>query len=412
MSDELAPAVPDGAEDVAGPGPIPPRVESIDLLRGLVMVVMVLDHVRDFFGDARLDPTVLSSTTPALFFTRWVTHFCAPTFVLLAGVSASLAGSRRTRGELSRHLAVRGLWLIFLEQTWGNVFLFFTYPHVMLGLVLWAIGWSMIALAGLIYLPRAVIGAIGLALITLHNLLDGVSAGGDDGALIRGLLHVPGFQILPGGIPILIGYPLIPWVGVMAVGYSLGPLFRQEARRRRPILLASGLASVAGFVALRSLNVYGDPRPWSVQASPAFTAIFFLNCQKYPPSLLFLLMTTGPALLLLAALDRGIVPWGGPLRTLGRVPLFFYLLQWPVAHGLAVVVAAAEGHPTGWMFRFPPFQAPAGYGHGLPIIYLFWAVTIALLYHPCSWYAGWARRDRGGPLSIIGHKPSGQAPAN
>ena len=193
----------------------------------------------------------LASTTPALFFTRWATHFCAPTFVFLAGISAWLSGIRRTRAELSRHLIVRGLWLILLEQTWGNVFLFFTYPRVVLGLILWAIGWSMIALAGLIHLPRAAIGAIGLAMIAGHNLFDGVGAG----TLVGSLLHSPGFRTLPGGIPILVGYPLIPWIGVMASGYALGPLFLRPSGHRRRVLLALGLGSVAGFVALRWANV-------------------------------------------------------------------------------------------------------------------------------------------------------------
>jgi uncharacterized membrane protein len=372
-----------------------PRVESIDLLRGLVMVVMVLDHVRDFFGDAKLDPTDLATTTPALFFTRWVTHFCAPTFMFLAGVSAGLSGARRTKGELSRHLLWRGLWLILLEQTWENVCIFFTYPQVVLGLVLWAIGWSMIALAALIHLPRALIAGVGLAMIALHNRFDGVQVGPGLPTLLLGLLHVPGFQTLPGGIPILIGYPLIPWIGVMAVGYASAPVFLQSAGRRRLILIALGLGSVAGFLAIRWRNTYGDPRHWAVQESPAYTVMSFLNCQKYPPSLLFLLMTLGPACLALAAFDRGLGRLGRPLSTLGRVPLFFYLLQWPLAHGLAVIVAAIQGEPTGWMFRFPPFQSPPGYGQSLARVYLFWAITVALLYYPSLWFSRWSGIRRG-----------------
>ncbi len=385
---------PTATDDVSDPPEaITPRVGSIDLLRGAVMVLMVLDHVRDFFTDARLDPTDLSATTPALFFTRWVTHFCAPTFIFLAGASAALSGWHRTRRALSWHLFKRGCWLILLGQIWENVFVFFTYPHVVLAaLSLWAIGWSMIALAGLVCLPRAVIGGIGVAMITVHNLFDGVRAAGGIGGLLWSLLHVPGLRFLPGGIPILVGYPLIPWVGVMAAGYALGTLFLQPAERRRPILIALGLGSLAGFVALRSLNVYGDPRPWTVQPSPIYTVMSFLNCQKYPPSLLFLLMTLGPALLTLAAFDRGPGrPWN-PLRTFGRVPLFFYLLQWPIAHGLAVLVAAFQGYPIGWLFRFPPFQSPSGYGHGLTIVYLFWAITVALLYYPSLWFSGMRRR--------------------
>jgi uncharacterized membrane protein len=371
-----------------------PRVESIDLLRGLVMVLMVLDHVREYFGSGRIDPTDLASTTPALFFTRWVTHFCAPTFLFLAGVSASLAGARRSRPNLSAHLIGRGIWLIVLEQTFVSVCLFFTYPRFVLGLVFWAIGWSMILLAVLIYLPRAVIGAIGVAMIVGHNLLDEVRPEGGVASLLWGLLHVQGLQLLPGGVPILVGYPLIPWVGVMAAGYALAPVFSLPSGRRRAILFALGIGSIVGFVALRWSNLYGDPRPWTAQASPSFTAMSFLNCRKNPPSLLYLLMTLGPALVVMAAFDRGIGKVGIPLRTIGRVPLFFYLLQWPVAHGLAVVVAAARGYPVGWMFEFPGFQSPPGYGRELWVVYLFWAITVALLYFPSRWYDdAWRRRS-------------------
>ena len=375
------------ADDLARPVKPQRRVESIDLLRGLVMVVMVLDHVRDYFMDARIDATDLSTTTPALFLTRWITHFCAPTFMFLAGVSAALSGTRRTRGELSRYLALRGLWLIFLEQTWVSVTMFFTYPHLIFGVVLWAIGWSMIALAGLIYLPRPVIAAIGLAMIALHNLSDGFDPGGGIAGLLWSFLHVPGLKILPGGVPILFAYPLIPWIGVMAGGYAIGPLFLESPRRRRPILFAIGVASIVGFFILRWRNIYGDPRPWEPQATFAYTAISFLNCQKYPPSLLYLLMTLGPAFMALAVLDRGMGRLGHPLRTLGQVPLFFYLLQWPLAHILAIIVAAVQGYPIGWLFQFPPFQAPPGYGRSLLPVYLFWAMTVGLLYYPSLWFS-------------------------
>ena len=378
------------------------RVESVDLLRGLVMVVMVLDHVRDYFMDVRVDPTDLSVTTPALFFTRWVTHFCAPTFVFLAGMSASLSSARKTKGELSRHLLLRGLWLIVLEQIWDNVFVFSIFPPVVFGLILWAIGWSMIVLAALVYLPRLVIGGIGIAMIVLHNLLDGVTIGGNDSlSLIGSLLHRPGLVVLPGGVPMLAGYPLIPWVGVMAAGYALGPGLTWSSERRRPILGGLGLVCVLAFVSLRFMNVYGDPQPWSSQANPIFTVISFLNCLKYPPSLVFLLMTLGPALLAMAALDRGMGRLGTPVRTIGQVPLFYYLLQWPIAHAMAVGLLLIQGQPIGWMFRFPPLQSPDGYGYSLPIVYLFWAITVALLYYPCRWFADLKRRRRDAWLSYF-----------
>ncbi|HEY2158799.1 MAG TPA: heparan-alpha-glucosaminide N-acetyltransferase domain-containing protein [Isosphaeraceae bacterium] len=375
------------------------RIESIDLLRGAVMVLMVLDHCRDFFGDARVDPTNLSTTTPALFFTRWVTHLCAPTFSLLAGVSAALWGAGRSRCELARHLVTRGAWLIVLEQTWDNVFIF-NIPHFLLGLVLWELGWSMIVMAGLIYLPRAVIGGLAVAMIAGHNLLDGIQPGDGAPGLLWGFLHAPGMRELPGGIPILLGYPLIPWVGVMALGYAIAPLLFRPSERRRPVLLALGLGAIAGFVALRWLNVYGDPRPWAPQGDFTWTLMSFLNVTKQPPSLLYLLVTLGVAFLGLAALDRGMGRLGAPLRVIGRVPLFFFLLQWPVAHALAALVAALRGFPVGWMFRFPPFECPEGYGNSLTIVYLSWVVTVVVLYFPSRWYWAWKQRRRSKPREV------------
>jgi uncharacterized membrane protein len=270
-------------------------------------------------------------------------------------------------------------------------------PHFLLGLVLWSLGWSMIVLAALIYLPRVVIGGIAVAMIAGHNLLDGVQPGAGAPALLWGFLHSPGMQILPGGIPILLGYPLIPWVGVMAAGYALGPLFSQPAERRRPILFAIGLGAIAGFVILRWLNVYGDPQPWATQGSPAYTVMSFLNCTKQPPSLLYLMMTLGVTFLALAAFDSTPVRPGNPLCVIGQVPLFFYLLQWPIAHGLAVLVAAIQGEPIAWMFEFPPFQTPEGYGRSLARVYLFWIITVFLLYYPSRWYLGLRRRRRASP---------------
>ncbi len=260
------------------------RVESIDLLRGAVMVLMVLDHCRDFFGDGKLNPTDLTVTTPALFATRWVTHLCAPTFSLLAGVGAALWGFRHTRGELARYLARRGFWLIVFEQTWENVFIF-NVPQFLVGLVLWSLGWSMIVLAGLIYLPRPVIGAVAVVAIAGHNGLDGVRISSGLPGLLWGFLHQPGMRFLPGGLPILLGYPLIPWFAVMALGYALGPLFLKSMIERRRILLAMGSGSIAAFFALRWSNLYGDPRSWSMQGDPTFTVMSFLNVTKQPPSL-------------------------------------------------------------------------------------------------------------------------------
>jgi uncharacterized membrane protein len=386
---------PDHGREVKRPGPSSRR-ESVDLLRGVVMVVMVLDHVRDFFGDTRADPTDLDRTTPALFFTRWTTHFCAPVFIFLAGVGAGLAAAAgKSRGRLAVFLLTRGLWLIVLEQTVECVCLFFGLPRVVLALVLWASGWSMIALAGLIFLPRLVVAMVAVGMIALHNLLDRVHvAGNGPVAMVWHVLHDPGFVRLPYGYVLFAFYPLIPWVGVMALGYVLAPLLVPSTSPGRSALIRLGVGLVVGFVAIRAANVYGDPRPWARQATMAFTLMSFLNCTKYPPSLLFLMMTLGPALLLLAALDRGAGPLNEPLRTFGRVPLFYYLLQWPLIHGLAVLVARLRGEPIGWLFDFPPFQAPSGYGHSLSWVYLTWALIVAILYLPCRWYAGVKGRRR------------------
>ena len=372
------------------------RIESIDLVRGIVMVLMVLDHCRDYFGDPRINPTNLATTTPALFFTRWITHFCAPTFALLAGTGAALWSARHTPGERTYYLITRGLWLIVLEQTWVNVFVF-NVPHFLLGIVLWALGWSMIVLAGLAYLPRPLIGAIAVATIAGHNLLDGITSVPGVPSLVWGFLHRPGMQVLPGGIPILLGYPLIPWFAVMALGYAIAPIFSRPSAQRRSILLVMGLGSIAAFVILRGLNVYGDPQPWTTQSRPGFTALSFLNVTKQPPSFLYLLVTLGTAFVALAALDRGMGRLGELLRLIGRVPLYFFLMQWPVAHALAIPFTLARGYPIDWLFRFPSFEPPPGYGNRLDVVYLAWLVTLAVLYALCVLYDRRRRRRRASP---------------
>jgi uncharacterized membrane protein len=379
-----------------------PRLEGVDLLRGLVMVVMVLDHTRDFFSDASFDPTTnLSRATPALFLTRWVTHFCAPTFALLAGVGARLAGGRgRDPGALARFLLTRGLWLILLEQTVEKFGLTFR-PGTgqLLGLVLWSIGGSFILLSAPVAarVPARFVGLAGLAIIAGHNLLDLLPPGalGPLGPIV-GFLMRPGLVPLPGGVTALVGYPLVPWFAVVAVGYWLGGLYEIEPARRRRVLAWAGAAAIGLFVALRAGNVYGDPRRWSPGADALTTALSFVNCTKYPPSLLFLLMTLGPAPLALAAFDRGLGAPGRPLVTLGRVPLFYYLLQWYVIHGLALAVAFARGEPTDWLFTHSfPVQVPPSFAYGLPAVYGWWIVVLALLYVPCAWFAGYKARHRG-----------------
>lgn len=389
------------------PRSAPPRLDSVDLVRGVVMVLMVLDHTRDFFSGNAFDPTDLERTTPALFLTRWVTHFCAPVFAFLAGTGAYLSGARgKSRDELAWFLVTRGLWLIFLEQTVVKFgLLFHPAPNAFFALVFWSIGWSLVVLAGLIYLPTVVVGAIGVLMIATHNLADGLRADSFGSlAPLFLILHQPGPIGRPPGLVLFIMYPLIPWVGVTAAGYAFGALLTEEPTRRRKTVLSLGAALTAAFFLLRALNVYGDPRPWSPQRSPLFTVLSFLNCQKYPPSLLFLLMTLGPAIMLLALVDNdrpaGIMRRS--LVTLGRVPLFFYIAQWYVIHGLAVLVATARGVPAGWLFQpLPPGAVPPESAFGLPATYLAWAVVIALLYPLCHWFAGVKKRSRNRWLSYL-----------
>lgn len=380
------------------------RLVSVDLLRGLVMVLMLLDHVRDFLGEVRRDPTDLSTTTVALFLTRWVTHFCAPVFVLLAGTGAYLARTRfPTRGALAVFLFTRGLWLIVLEITVVRFGLTFdpTFGFIPLT-VIWVIGVSMIVLSVLVFLPTPAVAAFGLVMIACHNAFDGVRIEGQGiPALLWRVLHEQALLGTVLGRPVFVAYPLIPWIGVMAAGYGLGAVLRLEPRRRRTLLFTAGLALTAAFVLLRAANVYGDPRPWSSQSDSTFAALSFLNCTKYPPSLLFLLMTLGPALVALALLDGGLGRAGRPLVIFGRVPLFYYLSQWYLIHVLAIVVAAVRGEPYMWLIGQGPFAAPDGYGHSLPFVYAVWAICLLLLYPPCAWFAGLKQRRHDAWLSYL-----------
>lgn len=378
------------------------------MLRGTVMVLMALDHVRDYFGAAGINPTDPATTTVPLFFTRWITHFCAPVFFLLTGTGAYLSLRRIGRANLSRFLVTRGLWLIVLDIVilrclgWQFNFDF----RVTLLLVLWALGWSMITLALLVRWSPAVSAAVGLTLIAGHNLLDGVSASslGPAGPLWQ-ILHQPGL-LLPGPHFVLVAYPLIPWVGVTAVGYALGRVFEWDAARRRAFLWRTGLGLTIAFVTLRWLNLYGDPQPWAAQRSSVFTLLSFLNTTKYPPSLVFLLMTLGPALLFLRGLDAGVPKWLRPVAVLGRVPLFYFALHVVVIHLLALVACWYRYGAVHWMFESPrpdqyPFTQPPGWPLPLPHIYAIWVLVVATLWPICRWYASLKERRRDWWLSYL-----------
>lgn len=389
--------------------PARPRIESVDLLRGLVMVIMALDHTRDYFGQPGISPTNLAQATAALFFTRWITNICAPTFFLLTGTGAALALGRKTKSELSRFLWTRGLWLIFFEIVVLRCFAWqFNFDfHLTLLVVIWALGWSMITLAALVYLPLWAITAFGAVMVVTHNLLDRIPLAALGKLLPLGLiLHSPGFLWQSPEHVIFVTYPLIPWVGVTALGYSLGRVFSWDAARRQTFLLRLGLAMCAAFVVLRWSNYYGDPLRWAHQKSGLYTVLSFLNTVKYPPSLLFLLMTLGSAMLLLWAFERWPSRALRPLLSYGRVPLFYYFFHVVLIHLLAVAICYARYGHVYWMFQSPdlgsyPVTPPPGWGFSLPTIYLLWVVVVIALYPVCRWFAGVKQRRREVWLSYL-----------
>ena len=379
------------------------------------MVIMLLDHTREYVNaDAFLfNPTDLSKTTSALFFTRWITHFCAPVFVFLAGTSIYLQRLRgKSASELSRFLLARGIWLIIVEFTIVRFAIFFNFDYSLFGVaeVIWVFGVSMILMAGLVRLPTATVAVFGLILIGGHNLLDGfkvapaMSMGGGPPLsfwqAILLFLHQPGFVPLFGGVSkMFVAYPLVPWVGVMATGFAVGSVYGWERERRRKLLIRLGLISIVLFILLRALNIYGDPSAWQTQSNGWFTALSFLNTTKYPVSLLFLLMTLGPLLLFLAAVDKandeGVI--SRVLVTFGRVPLFYFILQMFVAHLAGVVLGYFAGFDVGFWFTNYPFddktKPPPGYGFSLGVTYLAWIIGVALLYPICRWYGRLKQRS-------------------
>jgi len=380
------------------------RIESIDVVRGVIMIIMALDHTRDFFGNSRLNPTDPATTTIPLFFTRWITHFCAPVFFTLTGTGAYLALRKKTKRELSWFLFTRGLWLIFLEVTVVRCLgLQFNFDyHVTILNVLWALGWAMIVLSGLVYLPAWAVTAFGVVLIATHNLFDSV----DSDNPVWTILHSPNFLLNHPGHVVLVAYVLIPWVGVTAAGFGLGQIFSWSSQRRKAFLLPLGLGLTASFIILRAINIYGDPQRWSTQRSGAFTLLSFLNTTKYPPSLLFLLMTLGPALLFLRAVDAGTPRWLRPALVVGKVPMFYFLLHIPLIHLIAVTVCYARYGHVHWMFESPtlgqfPITPPPNWAHSLPIIYLIWAIVVLTLYPLCLWFAALKQRRNDAWLSYF-----------
>ena len=412
-------------QNTSGVNPGRKRIDSVDLLRGIVMVIMMLDHTRDYIHSGALlfDPLDLTKTTWALFLTRWITHFCAPVFVFLAGTGAYLQFARgKSKRELSHFLITRGLWLIVLEVTVVRAAAFFNLDPRFLFFfqVIFVIGFSMIVLAGLIHLPLKIVAGFGLIMIALHNIFDRypVSAWQGPqspmpswGAKLWMLLHQPGLFPIGPRFPsplVFVLYPLIPWIGVMAVGYAFGALYSKDVKFRRRWLLIIGGVATWLFIFIRAVDKYGEPQTWSRQKNLLFTILSFINTSKYPPSLDYLLMTLGPAILALALFESSGDILGSALRsffvTFGRVPLFYYVLQWVTSHLIAVGLHAAFGKPLGWLFQTPVgwfTNPPTGNGFNLIVVYLSWIAGVLLLYPLCKWFAGVKARRRDWWLSYL-----------
>jgi uncharacterized membrane protein len=387
-------------DDAAKPGQSrghaakPGRVWSIDVIRGVVMVLMAVDHVRVYSGLPAGGPS------PGIFFTRWITHFCAPVFVFLAGTSAFLHG--QTFGDTSktaRYLVIRGLVLIALELTVLRVAWTFNvrYSEYVLAGVIWMIGWCMVLLAALIRLPLRAIAAFGLIVISAHNLIDFIPPTTVQpwrAAWLWQFVYFGGFfKTDDGGSVVAVLYSIVPWIGVMAAGYAFGGILIRERAERHRLCLIMGTLTIAVFVVLRGIDLYGDPRPWhTIQGGQTMPALLrFLNTTKYPASLLFLAMTLGPAIALIPLADRARGAIGNMLAVFGRVPMFYYLLHIPVIHAAALVVSLIrEGSINGWLFANHPMMPPpppAGYTWTLPLLYAVFLIVVGLLYVPCRWYA-------------------------
>lgn len=376
------------------------RIYSIDILRGLVMIIMALDHVRDFFHITAMteDPANPATTTPVLFFTRWITHYCAPVFVFLSGTSAFLSGQKKTKKELSAFLLKRGLFLMVLEIAVVNFLISFDPLYRFIGFqVIWVIGLSMVLLAFFIYLPLRVLFLLGLTMVAGHNMFDGYNYQDmNEVPFWHGFFHQQYFSSYAEGRFFGVLYPLIPWPGIMLLGYCMGTWFTKEfdKHKRRKLLLGWGSTAVVVFFVLRWLNVYGDLVPWTTQKDQPATILSFFNVTKYPPSLLYVCMTLGPALLLLVWLEKVRGKWSEVVMVYGRVPMFYYLLHFFLIHFLCAIVFFASGRPmsdaASGMFAFRPND----FGFSLPIVYLIWIAVVAALYPVCKKYDLYKQREQ------------------
>jgi uncharacterized membrane protein len=412
MSAATLPVVNPGAPLATSPDRRAYRLTSLDMLRGLVIVIMALDHVRDFFlAGAQQDPMTDPNVTLSMFATRWVTHFCAPVFVLLAGVSAGLMMARRNPVSVARFLLTRGLWLIAVEwlvistlttfapggipQIGGQVFVAMQ--------VIWAIGVSMVVLSAVQLMGRRACLVLGVVIVMGHNLLDPVwppTALLDQNWPLWTALHSQ-MAITAGPFLFVFVYPVLPWIGVMLLGCGISAVFERPARERNAVLWKAGLSLIAGFIVLRAIGVYGDPNPWQWQERGfVATAMDFLNTTKYPPSLEFLLMTLGPSAILCAVADRITGGFKDGLVIFGRVPFAFYVAHVALIHTLSVLLGLVQGFRLGQMMTIFLFY-PGGYGVSLPAVYVVWAIVIALLFPFCRWVASLKARRRDWWLSYV-----------
>ena len=371
------------------------RIASIDLLRGLIMIIMALDHVRDYFHYSafQFDPLDLTKTSAPIFFTRWITHFCAPIFMMLAGTSAFLTGQRKSKKELSWFLFTRGLWLVFIEMVVVNFgWNFDIHFHSIFFITIWALGISMIVLAALIHLPKQIILAVGILLVFGHNLLDNVHVLGQTAAAFGwSLLHE--FHLFKWhGELVVVGYPVLPWIGIMTLGYCLGNFYvaSYDAAKRKKALLQIGFGAIALFILLRSGNFYGDAHHWENQKTVFFNLLSFIDTTKYPPSLLYALMTLGPALIFLALTENAKSGISKIISVYGRVPMFYYIIHIYFIHLLAMICSElfTTYDWSKWLLKEPLWftEGFKGYGYPLAIVYLVWIIVVVVLYPLCKRY--------------------------
>lgn len=386
------------------------RIQSIDVLRGIIMALMALDHTRDYFHIDGMtgSPTDMETTTPLLFFTRWITHFCAPTFVFLSGTSIYLQSLRKTKKELALFLFTRGLWLMFAELTLVGVGWSFDISFDFFFLqVIWAIGCSMVILSALIFFRYWALVAIGILLTLLHNIMDYITITNDNLDVAANFFLITEFEpYVLGSVRFMTAYAILPWTGIMLLGYAAGRWFKSEVRpeTRKKALITTGSLLIALFICLRLMNSYGDPAPWEVQRNGIYTFLSFLNVTKYPPSLMYACMTIGPALIVLALIENIRNRFTAVFNVFGRVPFFYYLIHIYIIHILCVILFFAEGYSiedNETMRMTFGFRPEENFGFSLGIVYLIWVLVLALCYFPSRWYNNYKSTHKKWWLSYI-----------